>query len=148
MFYLKGRLQPTRTIGDYYLKKEEHYNGSGEFQGPYLTCQPDVGEHQITQAHRYMVIASDGVWDALGKADVMQLLLEEREIDLSKTCYDVEEEEEELPYVDSVVTRVLEKAALMSGRSVEELRSMEKGLRRSYHDDITLAVIDLHHQLE
>ena len=26
-FYLKGRLQPTRTIGDYYLKKEQYYTG-------------------------------------------------------------------------------------------------------------------------
>lgn len=41
-YYLKGRLQPTRTIGDYYLKKEQHYQGPGTFQGPYLSCLPDI----------------------------------------------------------------------------------------------------------
>lgn len=48
VFYLKGRLQPTRTIGDYYLKKEQHFQGPGEFKGPYLTCLPDITEHRIT----------------------------------------------------------------------------------------------------
>ena len=66
-FYLKGRLQPTRTIGDYYLKKEEYYTEGGSFKGPYLTCQPDIEEHLITKAHKFMIVASDGVWDFLTK---------------------------------------------------------------------------------
>lgn len=88
-YYLKGRLQPTRTIGDYYLKKEQHYQGPGTFKGPYLTCLPDVVEHKLTSAHRYLVVASDGVWDALSKNQVAEALLREKEIDLSKTCYDL-----------------------------------------------------------
>jgi serine/threonine protein phosphatase PrpC len=48
-----------------------------------------VVEHKLTSAHRYLVVASDGVWDALSKNQVGEALLREREIDLSKTCYDL-----------------------------------------------------------
>jgi pyruvate dehydrogenase phosphatase len=104
-YYLKGRLQPTRTLGDYYLKREQYYQGPGQFKGPYLHCTPDVVEHQLTTAHRYLVVASDGVWDSLTKNQVAQALLREREIDLSKTCYDLDEEEP--PFLGSVLSRIL-----------------------------------------
>lgn len=87
MFYLKGRLQPTRTIGDYYLKKEQYYSGEGKFKGPYLSCEPDVTEFKLTGGHRYMVLASDGLWDVLSRNDVMASLMNGKEIDLNKTCY-------------------------------------------------------------
>lgn len=77
-FYLKGRLQPTRSIGDYYLKKEEYYVGDGTFKGPYLSCNPDIGEFTLTQAHRYMVLASDGLWDVLSRNEVMSSLMNGR----------------------------------------------------------------------
>lgn len=31
-------LQPTRSIGDYYLKHKQYYLGEDEFKGPYLSC--------------------------------------------------------------------------------------------------------------
>lgn len=36
-FYVKGRLQPTRSIGDYYLKYSHLFKGKGDFNGPYIT---------------------------------------------------------------------------------------------------------------
>lgn len=86
-YYLKGRLQPTRSLGDYYLKKEEHFAGSGQFKGPYLTSNPDVHDFQLTPAHKYMVLASDGLWDVLSRNEVMLSLMNGKEIDLNKTCY-------------------------------------------------------------
>jgi serine/threonine protein phosphatase PrpC len=68
-------LQPTRTIGDYYLKKKEYYLGGDGFKGPYLSCIPDVTEHQLTKSHKFMVIASDGIWDVLSKNEVMSILM-------------------------------------------------------------------------
>ena len=77
MYYLKGRLQPTRSLGDYYLKKAEYYSEDGEYDGPYLSCEPKIDEHIITKAHRFMVIASDGLWDVLTRQEVMNTLMEE-----------------------------------------------------------------------
>jgi serine/threonine protein phosphatase PrpC len=110
-------LQPTRTLGDYYLKKKEYYNGDDVFRGPYLSCKPDVIEHRLTQAHKYLVIASDGLWDVLDHEEVMQSLLMEQEIDLTKTCYDMEENEEG-PSLDSLLHSVLDRACENSGKSM------------------------------
>ena len=144
-FYLKGRLQPTRTLGDYYLKKKEYYNGEGPFRGPYLSCEPDVNEFKLTSAHKYMVLASDGLWDVLSKGEVIEALMSGGEIDLSKTCYE-EAREEESPFVGGLLESVLARCGEACGRSVEELRGLEPGKRRNYHDDITIAVIDLEGQ--
>lgn len=93
-----------------------------------------------------MVIASDGVWDVLSKNEVMNYLLTEQEIDLSKTCYDMDSDHS-APYINNVVNNVLEKACEMSGKKIQDLRNMQKGMRRNYHDDITIAVISLENQI-
>lgn len=40
-----------------------------------------------------MVIASDGIWDALSKKELLNILMRDGEIDLNNTCHDVIEEE-------------------------------------------------------
>jgi serine/threonine protein phosphatase PrpC len=37
------------------------------FKGPYLSCEPDILYYKLTKNHKYMVIASDGVWDVLSR---------------------------------------------------------------------------------
>lgn len=49
--------------------------------------------------------------------------------------------------MNGIIPDILSKASENSGRSVEELKNMEKGMRRNYHDDITLAVVSLEKQL-
>jgi serine/threonine protein phosphatase PrpC len=39
-----------------------------------------------------MVIASDGIWDALSKSELLNILMRGDEIDLNKTCNDIIEE--------------------------------------------------------
>jgi len=43
---------------------------------------------------------------------------------------------------------VLQKASEYSGKSVYDLKQIKKGIRRNYHDDITIAVINLENQWE
>jgi serine/threonine protein phosphatase PrpC len=52
-----------------------------------LSCEPDIKEHQLTASHKYMVIASDGVWDVLSKNEVMNSMINGKQFDLSKTYY-------------------------------------------------------------
>ena len=94
-----------------------------------------------------MVLASDGLWDVLSKNEVMASLMNGREIDLSKTCYEEHAEEEESPYVQNTLESVLRKCGEVAGKDLKELKSMEAGRRRNYHDDITIAVISLENQL-
>jgi serine/threonine protein phosphatase PrpC len=92
-----------------------------------------------------MVLASDGLWDVLSKNEVMASVMDGPEIDLNKTCYG--EEKEERPYMGHTVDSVLKRCCEVTGKRVEEVRKMERGMRRNYHDDITIAVINLERQL-
>ena len=70
-------LQPTRTIGDYYLKKEEEWKGPGKFKGPYLTHQPEISVFGMNESFKCIFLASDGVWDFVGKKKISRLVFEE-----------------------------------------------------------------------
>jgi pyruvate dehydrogenase phosphatase len=75
-FYVKGRLQPTSTLGDYYLKFSEVYREKGPFNGPYIRSEPAIKVFPITYSHKVIVVASDGVWDFLDKTTVAEASLQ------------------------------------------------------------------------
>lgn len=45
--YVKGRLMPTRSLGDFHLKKAELFKGKGKYTGPYITHKPEIIIHEI-----------------------------------------------------------------------------------------------------
>lgn len=71
-FYIKGRLQPTRAIGDYYLKHSHLYKGKGAFNGPYIKSEPEIKILPIKSDYKTIVVASDGIWDFLSKKVVAE----------------------------------------------------------------------------
>jgi serine/threonine protein phosphatase PrpC len=75
-FYVKGRLQPTRALGDYHLKFSHLYRGPGKFNGPYIKNAPDIKIIPVNQKFQKIVVASDGVWDFLNKKSVAEASLE------------------------------------------------------------------------
>jgi len=69
---------PTRAIGDLRLKKRDfnfhqfdvnhgYRNSIPGFTGPYITSEPQVQVHELTKADRYLIMASDGLWDELSR---------------------------------------------------------------------------------
>ncbi|CAM9588383.1 unnamed protein product [Discosporangium mesarthrocarpum] len=84
--YVKGRLQPTRSLGDAYLKYSE-FNGqpgthssSGRYlpppyTPPYITAEPEVTEHKIDpEADAFVVLASDGLWDYVSSEEAVKIV--------------------------------------------------------------------------
>eukprot|EP00668_Euglena_longa_P001146 GGOE01001367.1.p1 GENE.GGOE01001367.1~~GGOE01001367.1.p1 ORF type:complete len:1825 (+),score=558.82 GGOE01001367.1:29-5476(+) len=48
----------------------------------FLSCVPDIATHQITPADQFAIIASDGLWNVMSSAEVVQFVLEAKaEID-------------------------------------------------------------------
>jgi len=39
-----------------------------------VTCQPELKEFRIVPEDRFMIIASDGVWEFLNNADVVKMI--------------------------------------------------------------------------
>lgn len=77
--YIKGRLMPSRALGDLDLKSME-FAGPREaslseafyskpFTPPYITAVPDV-THYTMQCGSFFVVATDGLWDELSNKEV------------------------------------------------------------------------------
>ena len=55
-------LAVSRSIGDARLK-------------PYVTAEPDIVEHDVTDDDMFLVVASDGVWDTMSSDLVAKFVL-------------------------------------------------------------------------
>jgi pyruvate dehydrogenase phosphatase len=69
---------PTRSFGDFRLKQREFnfHQFTQEygfrrpiptFTGPYITHEPDIQVFDLTKEDRYLVLASDGLWDEMSR---------------------------------------------------------------------------------
>eukprot|EP00127_Corallochytrium_limacisporum_P007494 Clim_evm16s253 gene=Clim_evmTU16s253 len=161
---VKGVLQPTRSLGDGQFKtkalplpglpmnqilRQDALSGRVStgfvWDPPYVSCQPDTTTFARTPEQRFLVLATDGVWDNLSNQEVADIvgahLGKETENDIAA----------------SVVYESLQKAAKRLKASKEGgfhmagdaeltflLMDMPPGQRRYIYDDITVMVIDLH----
>jgi serine/threonine protein phosphatase PrpC len=67
---LGGLLAVTRAFGDLSLKKMG------------LTAKPEVKKVEIRLNHRYVVVASDGLWDYVNAKSMQKVLREGEEADV------------------------------------------------------------------
>jgi pyruvate dehydrogenase phosphatase len=67
---------PSRAFGDLRLKHKDfnyhsfsrlhgYRNPIPEFEGPYITHEPDIQIHTLSSKDKWMVLASDGLWDEI-----------------------------------------------------------------------------------
>eukprot|EP01017_Pseudomicrothorax_dubius_P003000 TRINITY_DN10319_c0_g1_i1.p1 TRINITY_DN10319_c0_g1~~TRINITY_DN10319_c0_g1_i1.p1 ORF type:complete len:260 (+),score=62.36 TRINITY_DN10319_c0_g1_i1:64-843(+) len=140
--YVKNRLQPTRSFGDFGLKYSEFNNPqkkSGlnrhitDFTGPYINHRPDIKTFTLDKSDRYLIIGTDGLWDELRREDIANIVQQNKG------------KNNELGKV--VMDSALKHAADKSKISVEEMGNIPPGSkRRSIHDDITFIIADLQNQ--
>lgn len=51
----------------------EYQSPLKNFSGNYITAIPEVTAVDITPKHRWVVLASDGLWDQLGRQEVAEV---------------------------------------------------------------------------
>ncbi|XP_018330841.1 pyruvate dehydrogenase [acetyl-transferring]-phosphatase 1, mitochondrial isoform X2 [Agrilus planipennis] len=84
---LLGQLAPLRSIGDFRYKWSkdimqnvvvkvlgDQYLPPNYHTPPYLTAKPEVNYHKLTPNDKFLVIASDGLWDVISPAEVVNLV--------------------------------------------------------------------------
>lgn len=91
---LLGVLMPCRAFGDVQLKWSKELQRNVLARGfdtealniyqftpphyytpPYLTAKPEVTYHRLRRQDKFLVLASDGLWDMLGNEDVVRLVV-------------------------------------------------------------------------
>ncbi|KAL3284542.1 hypothetical protein HHI36_018700 [Cryptolaemus montrouzieri] len=84
---LLGQLAPFRSMGDFRFKWSKqimtqyvakHFGPASIPQNyltpPYLTARPDVFHHRLTPRDKFLVIASDGLWDMVSPLQTVRLV--------------------------------------------------------------------------
>lgn len=132
---VKGIIQVSRSIGDAYLKRAEFnrapllqkFRVREPFHKPILKAEPSIVVQKLYPEDQFLIFASDGLWEHLSNQEA---------VDIVNNC----------PRNGSA--RKLVKAALREAAKKREMRysdlkQIERGVRRHFHDDITVIVLFL-----
>ncbi|XP_057471496.1 probable protein phosphatase 2C 38 [Actinidia eriantha] len=132
---VKGLIQVSRSIGDAYLKKAEFnrepllakFRLPEPFPKPILSAEPSICIHKLHPKDQFLIFASDGLWEHLSNQEA---------VDIVNNC------------PRSGIARRLVKAALQVAAKKREMRysdlkKIDRGVRRHFHDDITVVVVFL-----
>ncbi|KAK8936423.1 putative protein phosphatase 2C 28 [Platanthera zijinensis] len=136
---VKGIIQVSRSIGDAYLKKAEFnrepligkFRVYESFSKPILSADPSVVAHKICPQDQFVIFASDGLWEHITNKEAVDIV-------------------QNFPHT-GIARRLIETALQMAARKREmrysDLKKIERGIRRHFHDDITVIVLFLDHSL-
>ncbi|XP_027361617.1 probable protein phosphatase 2C 63 [Abrus precatorius] len=137
---IKGIIQVSRSIGDVYLKKPE-FDNNPLFQQfvcplslkrPVMTAEPSILTRKLKAEDLFLIFASDGLWEHLTDEAAVEIIFRSPRTGIAKR----------------LVRAALEEAAKKREMRYEDLKKVEKGLRRHFHDDITVIVLYLDHSQE
>lgn len=132
---VKGLIQVSRSIGDFYLKKPEFnkeplyskFRLREPFKRQILSSEPSISVHELQPHDQFLIFASDGLWEHLTNQDAVDIV-------------------QNHPRTGSA--RRLLKAALLEAAKKREMRysdlkKIDRGVRRHFHDDITVVIVFL-----
>ncbi|XP_006649600.2 probable protein phosphatase 2C 29 [Oryza brachyantha] len=133
---IKGIIQVSRSIGDVYLKKPEICKSSPMLQQsicpfplrrPVMSAVPSIKTRKLRPGDQFVIFASDGLWEQLTDEAAVHIVASGPR--------------------KGVAMRLVRAAQLEAARKkdmkYESIRTIEKGQRRHFHDDITVVVLFL-----
>ncbi|KDP44463.1 hypothetical protein JCGZ_16296 [Jatropha curcas] len=135
---IKGIIQVSRSIGDVYLKKPE-FNRDPIFQQfgnpvplkrPVITAEPSIIIRELLPQDMFLIFASDGLWEQLSDEAAVDIVFKNPRAGIAKR----------------LVRAALQEAAKKREMRYDDIKKIDKGIRRHFHDDITVVVIYLDHQ--
>jgi len=132
---VKGLIQISRSIGDVYLKRPEYnreplhskFRLRETFQRPILSSDPQITEHRIQPSDQFAIFASDGLWEHLSNQEAVKLVQNSPRNGIARRLVKV----------------AMQKAAKKREMRYSDLKKIDRGVRRHFHDDITVIVVFL-----
>ncbi|XP_052195744.1 probable protein phosphatase 2C 60 [Diospyros lotus] len=132
---VKGLIQVSRSIGDVYLKKAEFnreplyakFRLREPFTRPILSSEPSISVCELQPDDQFVILASDGLWDQLSNQEAVDIV-------------------QNHPHNGSarrLVKAALQEAAKKREMRYSDLKKIDRGVRRHFHDDITVVVVFL-----
>ncbi|XP_021300681.1 probable protein phosphatase 2C 46 [Herrania umbratica] len=132
---VKGLIQVSRSIGDVYLKKAEFnreplyqkFRLREPFRKPILSSEPSISVHELQSHDQFLIFASDGLWEHLSNQDAVDIVQNHPRNGSARR----------------LVKAALREAAKKREMRYSDLKKIDRGVRRHFHDDITVVVVYL-----
>ncbi|CAA0827758.1 Probable protein phosphatase 2C 64 [Striga hermonthica] len=132
---VKGLIQISRSIGDVYLKKAEfnreplyqRFRLREPFKRPILSAEPAILEHQLQPHDQFIIFASDGLWEHFTNQEAVDLVQNSPRNGSARR----------------LVKAALQEAAKKREMRYSDLKKIDRGVRRHFHDDMTVVVVFL-----
>ncbi|KAB1216453.1 putative protein phosphatase 2C 43 [Morella rubra] len=136
---IKGIIQVSRSIGDAYLKKPEfsldpsfpRFHLPEPIRRPVLTSEPSVYSRVLQPTDKFIIFASDGLWEHITNQEAAEIVNNNPRKGIARR----------------LLKAALNVAARKREMRYDDLKKVEKGVRRFFHDDITVVVIFIDHEL-
>jgi len=172
---LLGELYPLRAFGDVRYKWTEDLQRvvleplgipppPGLLTPPYLTALPEVFYHRLTPNDKFLVLATDGLWEWLDPDTVVRLIHDhtlgtqtlsvyqpQPGFTIREVCNELERRkqgESKKPIDDNSATHVIRNAlggvsggTVLQYERLKESLQLPPGMARHYRDDITVIVV-------
>lgn len=130
---VKGIIQVSRSIGDAYLKKSEFnreplqpkFRLPKPFHKPILNPEPEILVRKLQPGDRFLIFASDGLWEHLSNQEAVDIVQNFPRNGIAKM----------------LVKAALREAAKKRETRYTDLKRIERGVRRHFHDDISVIVV-------
>lgn len=132
---VKGLIQVSRSIGDVYLKKAEFnreplyskFRLREPFRRPILSSDPSISVHDLQPLDQFVIFASDGLWEHLNNQEAVDIVQNHPRNGIARR----------------LVKAALQEAAKKREMRYSDLKKIDRGVRRHFHDDITVIVVFL-----
>nr|KJB47696.1 hypothetical protein B456_008G037200 [Gossypium raimondii] len=132
---VKGLIQVSRSIGDVYLKKAEFnreplyskFRLREPLKRPILSADPSISVHQLQPHDQFVILASDGLWEHLSNQEAVDIVQNHPRSGSARR----------------LVKTALKEAANKREMRYSDLKKIDRGVRRHFHDDITVIVVFL-----
>ncbi|GAB4853126.1 hypothetical protein Ancab_017310 [Ancistrocladus abbreviatus] len=132
---VKGLIQVSRSIGDVYLKKAEFnreplypkFRLREPFKRPILSSEPTISVHELQPHDQFIIFASDGLWEHLSNQEAVDIVQNNPRSGSARR----------------LVKAALQEAAKKREMRYSDLKKIDRGIRRYFHDDITVIVVFL-----
>ncbi|KAI3922529.1 hypothetical protein MKX01_006218 [Papaver californicum] len=132
---VKGLIQISRSIGDVYLKRAE-FNKEPLFakfrlrdpiRRPILSAEPAISSQPLQPHDQFLIFASDGLWEHFTNQEAVEMVQKHQRNGSAKR----------------LVKAALQEAAKKREMRYSDLKKIDRGVRRHFHDDITVVVVFL-----
>ncbi|KAK4493393.1 hypothetical protein RD792_017707 [Penstemon davidsonii] len=129
---IKGIIQVSRSIGDAYLKKPElsldpsfpRFHLPEPLRKPVLRADPTVFTRELQPNDKFFIFASDGLWEYLTNQEAVEIVHNNPRVGIARR----------------LLLSAIAKAAKQRSIPYNEIKKLDRGVRRHVHDDITIVV--------